>query len=129
MNLSSSIPDVLFSQFFSELQSGKLKLLYPYFSLIMPNHDTSLEEWVESSINWHASIKATAFVLDSNSLKCVVDDYFFPERSVLMSSTWKYFSNDILLASGDFLSAIELQCRNACSCELCGCLSMLKFLE
>ena len=39
------------------------------------------------------------------------------------------FSNYIVLASRYFVSATELQHKNACSSDLCGFLSMFKILE
>ena len=129
MTLSPSFLDDLLSPCFSESQSGKIKLLSQSFSPPISDHDTTLEEWVDSSVHWNKSIEATAFVLDSNSLKFVVDGTFFLEWSILLSDFWKCFSDDILLNYGYFASATEFQCINACLSELCGYLSIFKFVE
>ena len=81
----------------------------------MIDHGTYLEESEEYSVHLNASIEATSFALDSNSIKVMIDGSLFLERSVLMSTAQKFFSNDILLATRFFLSETELQHRNACS--------------
>ena len=129
MSSSSPIRDDLFSPCFSELQRGKLKLLSSCFSAHVPDHGISLEEQTEASVHLNTSIEDISFALDSNSLKLVVDGSFFPHRSVLISATWNCFRNQILLASGDFVFVIELQCKNAYSSELCCYFPMFKFVE
>ena len=117
MTLSSSVSDGLLSTCFVEIQNRKLKLLSPSFSRTTSDRGTSLEESVKFSVHWNASIEAITFALCSNSFK-FVDSSFFLERCALTSASWKYFSNDILLSSGDFVYAAELQCRYTYSSKL-----------
>ena len=123
------VPDNIFSPLFSKSYSSKLKLLSSSFSPPIYDHVTSLEKWLDSWVHWNTLIEATDFTLDSKSIKLVVEGSFFPERSLTMSTSWKFFSNDVLLASGYFASTTELHWRNICSSEIFVCLSMFKFVE
>ena len=58
----------------------------------------------------------------------VVDGSSFPEKSYLVAAHWRCSGNEILLATGNFLSSVELQHRNAYVAELCGCLAFVKFI-
>ena len=64
----------------------------------------------------------------SGSATFVIDGSFYPDKSHLLSAHWGCSSNEVLLASGNFISTVKLQYQNACTAELCGNLVVVQFI-
>ena len=59
----------------------------------------------------------------------MVDGSFYPDKSHLVAARYRYSSAEILLATGNFISLVELQYRNVFIAELCSYLAFFKFIE
>ena len=84
---------------------------------------------MEEAVQWNVPVEVVRETILYGITTFVVEGSFFPEKSHLVAAHWRCSSNEILLATGNFLSSVELQHRNAYTAELVGCLALIKFIS
>ena len=112
-----------------EPYGAKLRLYSPTFTMSEDSADSSLDTWISDNVTWHKTPKIVKATIISSTSTFVVDGSFFLDKSHLVSTHWRCIKDEILLAEDNFVSTLEIQCRNTLTVELCSCFAVIQFIE